>query len=79
MIGADDALGQLRPGVLSFIVEASTTDHRYSVGINTVKRSDYPFKRHAPANCFELTVTAHHRSDQPTVAIERLESESFLI
>ena len=79
MIGADHPLGQLGPGVLSFVVEAGTTDHRHSVGIDAVERGHYPIERHAPADGFELTVAAHHRRDQPTLAVERLESEPLLI
>ena len=79
VVGADDALGQLRPGVGRFVGEASPAEHRHRGGVGAPDRVRGRADGLGPRRGDELTVLAHERLGQALVGFDGLEVEATLV
>ena len=83
VVGADDALGQLRPGVGILVGEPGPADHpdrRRSVGVDGgAQCTRCRPHRLAPAGGAEFAAVAHEGLTQPVGGVDGLEGEPALV
>ncbi len=83
VVGADDALRQLRPRVRGLVGQARAAEHgdrsRPVAGQRVVDRRRGLAERVGPAHRLELAVALHERLPEATIAVDGLEVEAALV
>src|SRR5438128_10697578 len=79
MVGADDAFGQLGPGVRRFVGQAGAAQYRDCGGLRLLDRVGREAEGLGPGRGDELVVLADQRLGQPLVGLDRLEVEATVV